>query len=218
MLGDLAHNPRSSLDDLVTTLVVLNGGVPERHNAFPIFTSDREWSAKVADRWPDAGPLASVSREDFAVIEAAQPFHTGDAAAEHPLAVLSRINNADKQAALHGAVAWLATTGSHRVLSVEPEMPVEVLWTREPLTHRTTRPKTTGTGVHVPPRTPTSTPTARSRGGSASRGPGSDGDDSRHPSRTRPPGGSPGAHAASFNLGDRRLCRLCRCRYRGSGG
>jgi hypothetical protein len=42
MLGDLAHNPRSSLDDLVTTLVVLNGGVPERHNVFPIFTSDRE--------------------------------------------------------------------------------------------------------------------------------------------------------------------------------
>lgn len=55
MLGDLAHNPRSSLDDLVTTLVVLNGGVPERHNAFPIFTSDREWSAKVADRWPTGG-------------------------------------------------------------------------------------------------------------------------------------------------------------------
>jgi hypothetical protein len=134
MLGDLAHNLRSSLDNLTTALVVRNGGVPERHNAFPIFTVDTEWSAKVANRWPAAGPLVGVSQEDFDVIQAAQPFHQGDAAAAHPLAVLSRVSNADKHAALHGAVACLATTGSHRVLLVEPDLPVEILWTREPLT------------------------------------------------------------------------------------
>jgi hypothetical protein len=134
VLGDLAHNLRSTLDNVVTTLVVRNGGVPEWHHKFPIFTADTEWSVKVANRWPDAGPLAGVSREDFDVVQTAQPFHEGGAAPGHPLAVLNRINNADKHAALHGAVACLATTGSHRVLAVEPKMSVEILWTREPLT------------------------------------------------------------------------------------
>ncbi|MGK5111742.1 hypothetical protein [Geodermatophilus sp. CPCC 205506] len=44
------------------------------------------------------------------------------------------MNNADKLAAPHAAVACLPMTGSHRVVLIEPEMPVEILWTREPLT------------------------------------------------------------------------------------
>jgi hypothetical protein len=76
-LGEITHNLRSALDSLLTVLVVYNGGVPGAHHKFPIFTVDTEWRGRVATPWSARGPLAQVSREDFDVIEAAQPFHSG---------------------------------------------------------------------------------------------------------------------------------------------
>jgi hypothetical protein len=84
--------------------------------------------------------MANVSRADVELIKGLQPYQSVDlsrdpeGAARKPLAVLTQVNNADKHAALHGAVACIALTGSHHVISIEPEVPVEILWTREPLT------------------------------------------------------------------------------------
>jgi hypothetical protein len=132
-LGEIAHNLRSSLDNLATVLVVRNGGVPNSDHKFPIFSLKTDWDGRVAGRYPGKGALAGVSREDFDIIEAAQPFRSGTAASEQPLALLAQINNADKHAALHGAVACLAPVAQH-VRSVQPPIPIEILWGHDPLT------------------------------------------------------------------------------------
>jgi hypothetical protein len=81
-----------------------------------------------------------VSRTDVDLIESVQPYRGVDlstdpeGSARSPLAALTQVNNADKHAALHAAVACLSMTGSHHVISIDPEMPVEIVWTREPLT------------------------------------------------------------------------------------
>jgi hypothetical protein len=114
-----------------------------RDNAFPVCLKPSDWRSRVEKKWPNEGPLANVSRTDVDLIESLQPYagvdlsRDPDGAARSPLAAVTQgnnANNADKHAALHGAVACLAMTGSHRVVSIEPEMPVEILWTRESLT------------------------------------------------------------------------------------
>jgi hypothetical protein len=111
-----------------------------RDNAFPVCLKPSDWRSRVEKKWPNEGPLANVSRTDVDLIESLQPYagvdlsRDPDGAARSPLAAVTQVNNADKHAALHGAVACLAMTGSRRVVSIEPEMPVEILWTREPLT------------------------------------------------------------------------------------
>jgi hypothetical protein len=82
--------------------------------------------------------LAHMSRTHVDLIESVQPYRGLDVStdpegsARRPLAALTQVNNADKHAALHAAVACLAMTGSHHVISMEPEMPVEILWTASP--------------------------------------------------------------------------------------
>ncbi|MGY2083927.1 hypothetical protein [Blastococcus sp. SYSU DS0539] len=139
-VGEVAHHLRSAMDNTVTVLTLRNGTAPVRDNAFPVCLKPSEWRNRVEKKWPNAGPLANVSRTDADLIESLQPYRGVDlstdpqGAARKPLAALTQVNNADKHAALHGAVACLAMTGSHRVLSIEPKVPVEILWTREPLT------------------------------------------------------------------------------------
>ena len=133
VLGEFAHNARSALDNVVSALVVRNNGIPRSHHKFPLMQVEAEWQGSVAAKWPDKGPLANVGPEDFDLIEAAQPFHAEDPA-RHPLALLGRINNADKHAMLHAAGAYSAAVGQD-VIRVEPATsPVEIVWTREPLT------------------------------------------------------------------------------------
>jgi hypothetical protein len=139
-VGEIAHHLRSALDNAVTVLTLRNGAAPVRDNAFPVCLKPSDWRSRVEKKWPNEGPLANVSRTDVDLIESLQPYagvdlsRDPDGAARSPLAAVTQVNNADKHAALHGAVACLAMTGSHRVVSIEPEMPVEILWTREPLT------------------------------------------------------------------------------------
>lgn len=139
-VGEVAHHLRSAIDNTVTVLTLRNGAAPVRDNAFPICLKPSDWRNRVQKKWPNEGPLANVSRTDVDLIESLQPYRGVDLSADpegsarRPLAALTQVNNADKHAALHAAVACLAMTGSHRVISIEPERPVEVLWTREPLT------------------------------------------------------------------------------------
>jgi hypothetical protein len=139
-LGEIAHHLRSAMDNTVTVLTVRNGAAPIRDNAFPVCLKPSDWRNRVEKKWPNEGPLANVSRADVELIKGLQPYQSvhlsrdPEGAARKPLAVLTQVNNADKHAALHGAVACIALTGSHHVISIEPEVPVEILWTREPLT------------------------------------------------------------------------------------
>ncbi len=139
-LGEIAHNLRSALDNTITVLTLRNGAFPMRDNAFPVCLKQSEWRNRVRKKWPAEGPLANVSRADFDLIEGLQPYQgvdlsrDPDGATRKPLAALTQVNNADKHAALHAAVACLVPHAEQRLLSIEPEMPVEVVWRREPLT------------------------------------------------------------------------------------
>jgi hypothetical protein len=139
-VGEVAHHLRSAIDNTVTVLTLRNRAAPVRDNAFPVCLKPSDWRNRVQKKWPDEGPLANVSQTDVDLIESMQPYQGVDlskdpeGSARRPLAALTQVNNADKHAALHAAVACLAITGSHHVLSIVPEMPVEILWTREPLT------------------------------------------------------------------------------------
>lgn len=129
MLGEFAHNARSALDNLVTALVVREGGTPNGHHKFPLSTHVNEWTGSVADLWPAEGPLAGVTREDLDLIHDVQPFHA-DAPACHPLALVGWVNNADKHQMLHAAIAYTAPDADQRVLEViPPTTQVEIIWT-----------------------------------------------------------------------------------------
>ncbi|MCZ2811289.1 hypothetical protein O2W15_07535 [Modestobacter sp. VKM Ac-2979] len=129
MLGEFAHNARSALDNLVTALVVRNGGTPKSHHKFPLSTHLNEWTASVADLWPADGPLAGVTREALDLIEDVQPFHADDPT-HHPLALVGRVNNADKHQMLHAAISYTAPDADQEVLSVLPATTqVQIIWT-----------------------------------------------------------------------------------------
>ncbi|KQS57829.1 hypothetical protein ASG36_14655 [Geodermatophilus sp. Leaf369] len=134
LLGDFAHCARSALDNLVTVLVLRNGGQPIKDNAFPIYTRRADWKKNVIKRHSlGEGPLANVSQADYDAIEQLQPFNDTSVAdpEDNLLAILSRVNNADKHAMLHTAVAYSAPV-DQKVLRVSPPTPVEIIWSREP--------------------------------------------------------------------------------------
>ncbi|WP_336026591.1 hypothetical protein [Geodermatophilus sp. FMUSA9-8] len=134
-LGDIAHNLRSALDNVVTALLAREDKRPGGRAGFPLYLMKDDWLAKVAEPWPRGGPLAGVAREDFDVIESAQPFmhQSAEEKSGHPLATLARVNNRDKHAALHATLTMLASE-PQRVLGTDPPARVEILWSASPLT------------------------------------------------------------------------------------
>jgi hypothetical protein len=51
IVGDIAHNLRSSLDHLVWQLVLQNRRLPSRRNQFPIMVTSRAWD-EIIERKP----------------------------------------------------------------------------------------------------------------------------------------------------------------------
>lgn len=90
MIGDATHCLRSALDHLT------HGLLTRRNNdsQFPIFRKGRDWITKApAMYW-------SVPDEFVAIFNDAQPYHRGDAAAQHPLSLLNALSNLDKHRAI----------------------------------------------------------------------------------------------------------------------
>ena len=104
-----------------------------------------------------AGP-AQIGGPEVDQIERLQPDRGVDlsndpeGAARAPLATLTQVSDADEHAAPHGAVACLAPTSRHGVVSIEPKVPVGILWTRRPLTRLKTGWSRRGTGSEVASR------------------------------------------------------------------
>jgi hypothetical protein len=98
IIGEIVHDLRSALDHLVSQLVVLNKGSPDRRHFFPILDTEPSRGFKIDTCWDTQGglkhgPLRGISNEALAVIEAAQPYNRDDGV------LLSRLHflwNADK--------------------------------------------------------------------------------------------------------------------------
>lgn len=93
--GEIVHNARSALDNLVWQLVLINGKTPGRWNSFPVFDKEpKKGFAKVVRGTTNKpGCLAGVSDKAVAVIELAQPYHGGLATR---LTALDALWNMDK--------------------------------------------------------------------------------------------------------------------------
>lgn len=105
ILGDIVHNLRSALDHVAWQLALRTTDDPYKRTAFPIFVdtslaSVKQFNRLVKDVFPDAIPI----------IEALQPYHSGEGLAEFDLLwVLHCLWNADKHR--------LLTTIPHRISS-----------------------------------------------------------------------------------------------------
>jgi hypothetical protein len=101
-VGEVAYQMRSSLDQIVTQLVILNGGDPDNHKgSFPIYDCSEDYWKKV--KWHGRRVtrrdiyLDGVAAEHRTLIDALQPYDRGPRLAKHdPLFVLNEICNGDK--------------------------------------------------------------------------------------------------------------------------
>ena len=93
LIGDIAHNLRSSLDGLVWQLVLWNGQQPGgmRSLAFPVYRTPESYAQR------GAGTIhGRVRQVHEALIESLQPFNTEGGATTSTLLMISELNNADK--------------------------------------------------------------------------------------------------------------------------
>jgi hypothetical protein len=105
IIGDAVHCLRSALDQLVSSLWTDPTNARTR---FPICRTEREWIVDApAMYW-------SVPPAYVAVLNRAQPYHRGNKASEHPLAILNALWNLDK----HEAIPAIAL--STRDVRIEP--------------------------------------------------------------------------------------------------
>jgi hypothetical protein len=90
LIGEIVHHLRSSLDHLITALVIKNGGTPTSHHQFPICTSADEFKKSV-----DRGRIQDVSPSAAKIIESVQPY-TNPTPTDTVLHAVKNLNNLDK--------------------------------------------------------------------------------------------------------------------------
>ncbi len=102
-IGDVLHNLRSTLDNLVWQLALLNTAKPYWRGAFPILqlarkqsSSDKRAAFYSRDRGCGLDYLKSLSRRHIDMIERFQPYKRGNGGRRDPLWLLSEMNNWDK--------------------------------------------------------------------------------------------------------------------------
>lgn len=102
IVSDLLNNLHGALDHLAWQLALREGGTPDHGTAFPIIESpNQDGSEPVVNifRYAEQGRGRVPLIEDeamLAVLRGVQPYHHGDLARHHPLAVLRTINRESK--------------------------------------------------------------------------------------------------------------------------
>jgi hypothetical protein len=105
IFGEIVHDLRSALDQLVCQFVILNGGVPDREHSFPVRGKEpaNGFGVEVRREWIDNGgrrrhgPLFGVSDKAVALIERSQPYKGGNTSL---VSDLHELWNADKHQTL----------------------------------------------------------------------------------------------------------------------
>jgi hypothetical protein len=100
LAGEFVHQLRSALDHLVWQLAEANHHTPGEHNAFPVRLDPfpKGFKKTVSTQQLDGVPAAAIR-----LIERVQPYHAPNPA-EHWLAVLTDLWNADKHRVLLAAI------------------------------------------------------------------------------------------------------------------
>jgi hypothetical protein len=101
IIGEIVHDLRSALDQLVWQLVLLNGGTPDITHSFPIHRGEPKGGFAKATRqqWTTKGgrqrhgPLSGISNNALTIIEECQPYKRSDAVL---LSKLHQLWNTDK--------------------------------------------------------------------------------------------------------------------------
>jgi hypothetical protein len=100
VVGDAVHCLRSALDQLAYGLAA----APSRATQFPVCRSRRDWVTKApAMCW-------SIPPAYVAVLDAVQPYHRGDKANVHPVAVINALSNLDKHESIPATALVPANT------------------------------------------------------------------------------------------------------------
>jgi len=100
VVSDCLNNLRTALDYIVYELASQNGE-PAIYNMFPIANTSDAYQRQVDGR----DRLHDVPDTARAIIESLQPFSSGDVKRKHPLYILNRLFNTDKQQTLPLIVA-----------------------------------------------------------------------------------------------------------------
>jgi len=108
MMGDAVHCLRSALDQLVSSLCT---EAPSRRTTFPIWGREKDWIIEAP------GQIWSLPSKYVAIVKEAQPYHRGDQAHSHPLAVLHELWNLDK----HRAIPSTALVPTRVEIAVDEE-------------------------------------------------------------------------------------------------
>jgi hypothetical protein len=98
MLGDVLNNYRSALDYTVAELVLKAGNTVTKNTSFPIIDDSQKWTKVSRSR------TKGIAKGSDVPIRAVQPYHCGNLAKFHPLALLRDLNNWDKHQAIHTTV------------------------------------------------------------------------------------------------------------------
>jgi hypothetical protein len=99
LIGDVLHNARSALDQLVWQLVILADNEPTRANGFTIYDD------RAAYRRAERRLLRGVDAPHAAEIEGLQPFNSPYRGGDE-LALLRDLNNSDKHRVLATTIGW----------------------------------------------------------------------------------------------------------------
>ncbi len=102
-IGDCVHNYRSALDHFVYAAAVAQSGLSpppaDVKLQFPIVRQSKAWLSQAGSKLPG---ITQTLRDEIAKL---QPYHRGDEADVHPLAVLADLDNGDKHRVLHPVLA-----------------------------------------------------------------------------------------------------------------
>jgi hypothetical protein len=117
IIGDAVHCLRSALDQLVFGLCLEPS---KRRSAFPICRTERDWIIDAP------GQIWSLPSKYLAIVHGAQPYHRGDQASAHPLALLNELWNLDK----HRAIPSTALVPRRIRVEVDEERTYGLSWKR----------------------------------------------------------------------------------------
>ena len=120
ILGDFFYNLRSCLDHLTWQLVVLDGGTPGDHTAFPVIRKPGNWKSG------GGGALKGVGKDHVDAIEALQPYPTRNDPRSGALDVVDTCCNRDKHKTLHPAFTVLDPRPEALVVRSKPLVAVNV--------------------------------------------------------------------------------------------